>query len=188
MKKLTSQNWFTSDTHFGHENVIRYSDRPYKNKNDMDESLICNQTFNVLPNDNVFHIGDIFFCKKSRSIEILEQLNGKITLILGNHDKAIRRDNNFKQYFHQVVDYLELNIDNQKIVLSHYPMMSWNGSHRGSWMLHGHCHGSLKYPFNAKIHDCGVDPNNYAPVSFDTIKQIMCNKEISVIDHHTTRM
>jgi calcineurin-like phosphoesterase family protein len=179
-----NQNWFTSDTHFGHENVIRYSNRPYKDKQEMDEGIIANWNSKVQPDDNVYHIGDVFFCQKARAIQILSRLNGKITLVMGNHDKSIRRDNDFQRYFHQVVDYLELTIEGQKMVLSHYPMMTWNGSGRGSWMLHGHCHGNLKYPFEAKIHDVGVDPNHYVPISFQDVKRIMDKKAISVIDHH----
>lgn len=179
-----SKNWFTSDTHFGHENIIRYSNRPYKDKYEMDESVIVNWNSKVQPGDNVFHGGDIFFCKKERAIQILSRLNGNITLIAGNHDKAILRDVDFIKRFHKVVEYLELSIEGQKIVISHYPMMTWNGSSRGAWMLHGHCHGNLKYPFEAKLHDIGIDPNNYFPLSFEDLKRILDKKNISVIDHH----
>ena len=184
MENNNQKSWFTSDTHFGHENVIRYSNRPYKDKHEMDESIIANWNAKVQPNDNVYHIGDVFFCKKDRAIQILSRLNGRITLIMGNHDKAIRRDQDFINRFFNVVDYLELTIEGQKMVLSHYPMMTWNGSGRGSWMLHGHCHGNLKYPFEAKIHDVGIDPNNYFPLSFPDLKRILDKKAISVIDHH----
>lgn len=171
-----SVNWFTGDTHFGHENIINYSDRPYTDKSNMNESLINNWNSVVDKRDTVFHVGDIFFCKKDCAIEILSKLNGNIVLILGNHDKAIRRDKNFIELFHDVKDYLELNINKHKIVLSHYPMLSWNNSHRGSWMLHGHCHGKMTYPHQMNIHDVGVDNNNYFPLNYDTIESIMLNK------------
>lgn len=179
------ENWFTSDTHFGHANVIKYSNRPYADTNEMDEALISNWNAKVKPHDNVFHTGDVFFCSKQRGIEILERLNGKITLIMGNHDRRIRRDESFKSKFANVVDYHELNINKQIIVMSHYPMLTWRNSGYGSWMLHGHSHGSMRYPFNGKIHDIGVDPNNYAPICFDELKAIMDAKPISVLDHHT---
>ena len=57
----------------------------------------------------------------------------------------------------------------QHIVLCHYAMLVWNKSHHGSWMLHGHSHGTLKYPFAAKILDVGVDSHNFYPISLDFV-------------------
>lgn len=177
-------SWFTSDTHFGHENVIKYSNRPFRDKWDMDDGIIENWNSKVKPGDIVYHVGDVFFCSQDRALSILDRLNGQIFLIMGNHDKTIRKSSALRGRFIKVCDYHEVTIEGQKIVLCHYPMMTWNQSGRGSWMLHGHCHGNLTYPYEAKIHDVGVDPNKYVPMSFDDIKKIMDKKAISVVDHH----
>lgn len=176
--------WFTSDTHFGHTNVIRYSNRPYRDKEEMDEAMIANWNARVQPGDLVYHLGDVFFCQESVAASILRQLNGQKFLIYGNHDKVIKRSERLRQMFVKCVDYHEVTIEGQSIVLCHYPMITWNKSHHGSWMLHGHCHGNLRYPFEAKIHDAGVDPNNYVPISFNDVKRIMATKRFSAVDHH----
>lgn len=177
--------WFTSDTHFGHNNIIKYSRRPYRDKHEMDEAIIENWNSRVRPDDVIYHLGDVFFTGVERAIEVLNRLNGQKFLVLGNHDKVIKQSNEVQSLFTSISDYREITVEGQAIVLSHYPMMTWNKSGRGSWMLHGHCHGNLKYPFEAKIHDVGVDPNGYFPISFQEIQKIMSNKKISIIDHHS---
>lgn len=179
-----ANNWFISDTHFGHTNVIRYSNRPYRDAEEMDASIIANWNSKVQPGDNIYHLGDVFFCSEERAHRILDQLNGVIHLIYGNHDKLIKRSESLRKRFAKISDYRELTIDGQSLVLCHYPMITWNKSHHGSWMLHGHSHGSCKYPFEAKIHDAGVDQNGYFPISFDDVRRIMSKKKFSAVDHH----
>ena len=179
----TQQVWFTSDTHFGHANIIRYSNRPYQDKEEMDEALITNWNAKVQPGDLVYHLGDVFFCHEPVAGKILARLNGQKFLIFGNHDKGLK-NGMLKHLFTWMGDYKEITVEGQKIILCHYPMITWNGSGRGSWMLHGHCHGNLTYPFEAKIHDVGVDPNGYSPLSFADVKRIMDKKKMTVVDHH----
>lgn len=177
-------HWFTSDTHFGHANIIRYSNRPFSNEEEMDEALIANWNSKVQPGDTVYHLGDIFFCKEDRALSILRRLNGQKFLVFGNHDKLVKNSARVREQFAQCTDYKEVTIEDQKIILCHYPMITWNRSHRGSWMLHGHCHGSLVYPFEARIHDVGVDPNGLHPLSFEDVRRIMNTKKFSAVDHH----
>ena len=51
-------------------------------------------------------------------------------------------------------------------------------------MLHGHSHGSLQYPFKAKIMDVGVDANGFKPISFEEVKLIMDKISTHQVDHH----
>ena len=53
--------WFTSDSHFGHRNIITYSSRPFSSVEEMDETLIQNWNSVVKPNDLIFNLGDVFF-------------------------------------------------------------------------------------------------------------------------------
>lgn len=75
-----------SDTHFGHTNVIKYCNRPFKDAEEMDKILIKNWNETVSNKDVVIHLGDFAFCSKERAKEICSQLNGKKILIKGNHD------------------------------------------------------------------------------------------------------
>ena len=86
--------WFTSDLHFGHQNIIRFCKRPWKTTEDMDWNLIQNWNSVVKPDDLVFDLGDFAFATNARWKELLSQLNGHHYLILGNHDilRCIRKN------------------------------------------------------------------------------------------------
>lgn len=76
--------FFTSDTHFGHSNVIRYDKRPFRDVTEMNEALIKNWNRAVSPSDTVYHLGDVSILRPEKTREILYSLNGKIFLIRGD--------------------------------------------------------------------------------------------------------
>ena len=78
--------WVTSDLHFGHKNIIRYSKRPFKDVEDMNEQLIQRWNDRVSPDDIVFNLGDFAFLKPEQIAKILSRLNGKQYFVMGNHD------------------------------------------------------------------------------------------------------
>lgn len=175
--------FFTADTHFGHANVIEYSHRPFRDKEHMDEELIARWNAKVPPNAIVYHMGDFGFYTPKALLPILNSLHGTIRLIKGNHDKAVKGE--LAKRFDWVKDYYEAKApDERKLVLSHYPMMTWNKSHYGSWMLHGHCHGSLKAPPTTRL-DVGVDcQGNYEPWSWEEIEAVLSTRSYHSEDHH----
>lgn len=157
----------------------------------MREAMIINWNAKVKPGDTVYIIGDFAFSNEAMIASILDRLNGQKFLIYGNHDKSIKGSQVLRSKFVKCCDYLELTIQDataprgqQKIVMSHYAMIVWNASHHSSWMLHGHSHGSLKYPFEAKILDVGMDAHNFAPISYDEVKVILDKRPIQAVDHH----
>ncbi len=181
--------WFTSDTHFGHKNIIRYSNRPYRSVDEMNEALIDSINQLVQPNDELYHLGDFAFSDEEATYNIVKRLNGKKHFIYGNHDKTIKRSHDIQNLFESVSTYSELYFNDAKlgkipVVLCHYPMITWNKAHHGSFMLHGHCHGNLRYPFPARIMDVGVDPQGYVPISEQTIIKRLSTVVIQKVDHH----
>ena len=70
------------------------------------------------------------------------------------------------------------------IICCHFAMLTWHKMHHGTWHLHGHSHGSLVYPHEARIHDVGVDANNLRPISYEEVHEIMRDKRFTVVDHH----
>ena len=68
--------YFTADTHFGHENVIRFCDRPFSSANEMDEAMIANWNARVMGNDTVYILGDMFF-RSTNAETSLQRLKGK---------------------------------------------------------------------------------------------------------------
>jgi len=182
---------FVSDLHFSHANVIKYCNRPFKSAEEMDYKMIANWNAKVKQSDTIYILGDVFMCDELKAERILDQLNGQKILIYGNHDKVIKRSEALRNKFVKCVDYLEITVPDidtkhgkQFIVMSHYAMLVWNKSHHGSIMLHGHSHGTLKYPIEGKILDVGVDVHNYSPITYEEVKRIMRTKISQFIDHH----
>lgn len=184
--------FFSADTHFGHQNIIKYCNRPFSNVKEMDEAIIKNWNKVVTKSDLVWFLGDISFYKNEQdTLNILNRLNGSINAVLGNHDerlspKILKRFNyvvNFGTEI-KVQDPLASNGKYQHIVLCHYAMKVWNKSHRSSWQLYGHSHGSLKDDPHALQIDVGVDNHDYTPISYEQVKAIMAKKLYKPIDHH----
>ncbi len=188
MKKIEtlSRNiFFTSDLHFGHDGIIQFAGRPFSNSFEMDECLIRNWNHKVPENGLAFVLGDIGFAPAKRIREILGQLNGKKILIRGNHDSNYT-DKLLNTFFEEIHDLLYIRIQDELtsrytyIVMSHYPMLDWQSSFRGSWQLFGHLHtrniaefDTFKTHLFDKQYDVGVDNNQFRPVSFHELKQII---------------
>lgn len=179
--------WFTSDTHYGHDNIIAYSKRPFDDARDMRESMINNWNAIVQPGDLVYHLGDFALCEAEEAIKVAKRLVGQKYLIFGNHDKALRKNNDFLSQWIWARDMTDITVENQKIILCHYAFRVWNQSHRGSWNLHGHSHGSLPDDPNRLQLDVGVDCWDYYPVSFEEIAKRMAKKNNVPVDQHGKR-
>lgn len=182
--------FFTSDLHFGHEKIIGFAKRPFKSVEWMDEALISKWNYTVRDTDDVFIIGDFSFHKPDKTEVILNFLNGNKYLIEGNHDHNWLRDRGRKRFnwvkIRHTIKVPDLDVlgGNQLIVLDHFPLLSWDRMHYGSWMLHGHCHGNMHYPFKGRIMDVGVDAWDYRPVSYEQIKEKMKGIKPEFLDHH----
>jgi len=169
--------WFTSDTHFGHANIIRFCDRPFKDVQEMNETLISNWNKCVKPNDEVYHMGDFSFEKDPAATAA--RLNGRKHLIKGNHDKW-RHIEALNPFFVWIKDYFSLKVGRQKFILFHYPIRNWHHSYKGTIHLFGHSHGGTEDL--GRSTDVGVDCWDYKPVNIDTVLEYMEGKES--IKHH----
>jgi len=165
------KEFFTSDTHYGHKNIITYCHRPWTTVDEMDEGLITNYNAVVRPIDTCYFLGDISFYESfEKTASLVGQLNGNKILVYGNHDWRFRKD--YPKIFQSCWDYYELRRGRQLYVMSHYPMLSWNKGHHGSLMLHGHSHGSVNAEnAGTNRYDVGVDSNDYRPISLDEITE-----------------
>lgn len=139
-----SKNFYIADLHFGHSNIIRYDNRPFKSIKENDETLIANWNRVVTKDDTVYILGDYSWnTHPETDVKLLKALNGNKVLIMGNHDK-IRSDAE-RACFVKVKDYMEINDNGTKVVLSHYPILFWNGQFRDSVHLYGHVHNSAQW-------------------------------------------
>ena len=173
--------WFTADTHFGHSNILHMAGRPWNSVERMDSALIANINDRVSATDQLYVLGDFSYrCSMDEAMRLRERIVcGNVHLVRGNHDKHwAEQGAPYDKVFASEQDYLEIKpgfARGTRLVLMHYPMLSWNGKWRGSIHLHGHIHsqgpdynernrdkGVLRY-------DVGVDANAYCPVSRDQI-------------------
>lgn len=178
--------FFTSDTHFGHGNIMAFCKRPFRNVEEMNETLISNWNSVVPPDGIVFHLGDFAMGGVNEWSRILDRLNGSVYLITGNHDiKTVSRG--ISDRFEHVSMQMRIQVGHQKIWLNHYPFLCYGGAYHGDWQLFGHVHtrpsamdvksGGLDFPRLSMLfptqYDVGVDNNNFCPVSYEQVRTII---------------
>ncbi len=167
--------FFTSDHHFFHHNIIKYCNRPFSGIKHMHEVLIDRWNALVKPGDTVYYLGDFGLCHKHKLREILEQLNGDKILIKGNHDSHSRSAYIEKVGFKDVVPSLFVH----DLYLCHYPRKGDSKEEdrynlrrlqldEKQWLICGHVHDSWR--INGRDFNVGVDVNGFSPVSLKQIQ------------------
>lgn len=157
--------YFTADTHFGHCNILKYCNRPFKDFDHMNEEMVSRFNEVLKPGDILYHLGDV----KHSAIgwkETVGRLNTKnIHLILGNHDNE--KDAARSGMFASISKLRTVSADGCHFTLCHYAMRTWSSKGRGGMQLYGHSHGRL--PGLGRQMDVGVDTNNFYPYSLEDI-------------------
>lgn len=191
-----SNIWFTSDTHFHHKNILKFcpNTRLGADSDEMTEILIQNWNRQVKPEDDVYVLGDVFFCNFEKAMQIMKRLMGKIHLVYGNHDKVIYKNARLVDKFESVTHYRRMNIGKQMVILHHYPYLEWEQCHRGAYALFGHVHGSMDHNphvLRYRTMDVGVDsrPGGVEPQdgamslwNWEQVDAILKQREI--LTHH----
>jgi len=160
--------WFTADPHYGHGNIIKYCNRPFKDSRDMDDTMRKRHNERVSPKDEVYILGDFGLSSEGHLLRILSSLNGKITILKGSHDRVLKKS--LMPTLMSIVVNLR-GKERQEITLCHYALRVWPKSHFGAWHLFGHSHGKL--PSHGKSFDVGVDSHDFYPWSLDEVEQKM---------------
>lgn len=157
--------WFTADEHYGHQNIIEYSNRPFSSIGEMNRMLIVNHNAVVKDNDVVIHAGDFTLNHSRENVykRYINKLKGNHVFLKGSHDYWIPWKGSQQIWERKIGKYY--------IVVCHYAMHTWARSHYNSFHLFGHSHGKLDLP--GKRWDCGVDNNEFFPISFDQVIKIM---------------
>jgi calcineurin-like phosphoesterase family protein len=195
-----SKVWFTSDSHYGHKNIIRSlsswtdkgSCRDFVSMESMNNALVEGINAVVAPDDTLYHLGDFNFGALSNLREFRSRIKcGTIHLLKGNHDfKHGSVDPATVDHgFESVDNYKEIIVEDQEIVLCHYAHRVWNNQGKGSWHLYGHSHGSLPRLKNFSV-DVGVEglgEFNPVPLSMSNLRLIFFNDSISPMDHHNEK-
>jgi len=174
---------FTADTHLRHRKILEYQpNRSFGDVDEMNEALIAAWNAVVSPDATVIHHGDFAFASKTRTREYRERLNGRIVLILGNHDNY----KDLKDIFgpENIKDSMFYSVGGQEIHSCHFPMASWKNAEEGSWMLHGHYHGHKVDDMLYKRMDVGIDTHpRLCPYTFAKIREFMETRTLTPVRH-----
>lgn len=166
-------NYYISDLHLGHANIISLCDRPFSSVYEMDKVLIESWNARVHRNDHVYVIGDFAFKSERPVAFYLEELKGYKHLIIGNHDKKWMKTVCATDYFESVDMLLEHNDGNRTLFMCHYPLMTWPG--KNSFLIYGHIHSNthMNYWPLLQTYDralnASVEVNGYQPVTFEEL-------------------
>lgn len=143
-------NFYISDIHEGHKNIIQYDKRPFFTVSEMNKALIDNWNKKVSENDTVYILGDLSWSKNG--IEFYQSLKGNKVLIKGNHDTSkFCRDLKENNIVKIATDYMEISDCQEKIILSHYFIPFWNGQFKNTIHLYGHVHNSSQWILTEQI-------------------------------------
>ena len=166
--------YFTSDTHFNHQYILRSMRRPFATVEEMNEALLENWAQLVRHQDHVYHLGDVAFGNFEQVAKIVQKIRtlpGRKYLIYGNHD--YRYPHLLAEAFTEILPPISMlriassSCGSVPLVLSHYPLFAWGGLERGTRHLFGHMHGRLSGTDQQT--DVGVDCWNYCPVSLEEL-------------------
>ncbi len=143
--------YYISDLHFFHQALNQHMDkRGFDSVEMMHQYMISKWNAKVRKNDDVVILGDFSIGKGKETNEILEQLNGELYLIQGNHDKYLQDKSFHAERFHWIDSYREVNDEKRKVILCHYPVFCYNGQfHKDkngnpkAYMLYGHVHDTF---------------------------------------------
>ena len=179
--------FFTSDLHFGHENVIRFDNRPFNTVEEMDDEMIKRWNTKVGKGDIVYVLGDfIWKAATNEAVSIIRRLNGQIILIKGNHDRFLHNAA-AKKALAGIKDYDDICViledgTTRRCILSHYFIPFYNGHRYQAIHLHGHSHLTEEAAeevritnelnekgYDLKIYNVGCMYWNYTPVALDEI-------------------
>lgn len=155
------------DTHFGHSNIIKYCNRPFRDVEEMDMVLIKNWNEIVSNHDIVIHLGDFALCARERAKEICSQLNGKKILIKGNHDNwtdDFYRNIGFDYVSKFPIIYGGTSDNNGFYMMSHAPLMLSETT--PYWNFYGHVHNDSKFADTPTSKCVCVERIGYRPYLF----------------------
>lgn len=195
--KYAKPTFFTSDWHIGHENAIKFDNRPFRDLDHMHKQLVVNFNKQVPKNAITYFLGDVVTHNVETTKKVLDQLNGTKILIVGNHDKGY--ESCYNAGFDLVMDSAVIYIHKQRVTLTHCPLLRvfredtstmkgstegemWHGEFRntrfatadeGQFHLHGHIHspnGGKSEKIAFRQYDVGLPGNNYRPIHISNIE------------------
>lgn len=166
---------FWSDTHFYHENIIKYANRPFSDAAHMNNVLRDNYLNTIKEDDLVVFGGDVSFKDVALTHDFLQGLPGYKILVLGNHDFSTKCKYRNYGIFDEVklFDSFTYEIENRKLdfIITHYPIEN-KLLPESLFNIHGHIHDLLGDKKNINI---AVEQTQYVPRGLDYIENFVKN-------------
>lgn len=167
-------NYYVSDLHLGHRNVLWLSKRPFASIEEMDKALIDNWNSRVKDTDDVYILGDVCY-RCNNPMHYLSKLKGRKHLVIGNHDGAILKKQVCRDQFVEIDKQLTVRDGDTTIFLFHYPVVEWDGFYHGTIHFYGHIHNNYENATSKmamsipNAYNVGVDVLDYFPRTKDEI-------------------
>lgn len=184
--------FFSSDWHHLHKKICEYTDRGlFTDTEHHSQWLVDLINSQTKPGDTVYHLGDMVFSSDPKVIEdFLGRLHCQVFAIKGNHDSRKTWSKVQSNRLIAFKDYDEIKVEGKDTCLFHFPLAVWHKQHYGSYMLHGHSHGSFQG--SGKSLDVGLDSaynilGEHKLFTEDNITEFMSQRAVVVSDHHKTR-
>lgn len=154
---LDCDPWIIADPHFDHFNIIKYTGRPYKTKEEMNKNIMGNWNELVKPDELIIVLGDFGLTAAAKMEKIISQLNGIKWIIIGNHDKS--RTWYASHGFDRAV---KSPLETKDCILSHRPQIPCPKLN-----IHGHMHEKkMRMPGYICV---SVEHTDYKPVKLSEI-------------------
>ena len=167
-------NFYISDLHLGHYNIINLCNRPFFSVEEMDETIIKNWNSMVYDNDDVYILGD-FSYRAQDPERYMTALKGNKHLIIGNHDyKWLHKYPELTKHFASVQEYLRITDGNIPVILFHYPILEWDGYYHNTIHLYGHVHNSRSETISIlsgrkNCYNVGADILDFTPRNLEDV-------------------
>lgn len=169
---MIMSNYYTSDLHLFDRSVISSASRPHKNLEEMHKDIIIKWNKKIKNSDTVYILGDLALPRNNKEtkevINILNLLNGKKVLIIGNHDRDLIKNESFNKCFNRIEEYCRILDEGKKVILFHFPIEDWESKRKGAIHLHGHIHKKKINDIKNRYH-VGCDLHKFIPVSLKEI-------------------
>ncbi len=179
---LTLKTYVISDTHFNHANIIKYTTRPFKSVDEMNDVLIYNWNQAVGPRDEVIHVGDFAFGSRESAEKIINQLHGYKILVLGNHDRSAKSMQ--EMGFDEVYTEYRRRVRGQDVLFFHDPELC---TQEYDLYVHGHTHSHLVlHPTDLDIRNACVEAIHYKPILLGDLLDVDSGRSSNLVELVTT--
>ena len=171
-REIEKKIWFTSDTHFGHQKEFLWAPRGFNSIEEHDEMIIRNWNEVVGPNDDVYHLGDVFLGDTTEVINLVHNLNGKIRLAIGNHDTDARlKELSLLSNIEDIQFGYRLKMGKSTFLLTHYPQLTGNYDNSKTYSIHGHTHLPSHFMEGYDLtYNVSCEAQNCTPINIENIK------------------